>query len=416
MLFGAALHSARGDTVQSGAGMHKALMSTIAAAALVAPSQVSRAQDADAARAYAAEMRGVADTYASAQAAPAAGPTLGGYMQFRYVLNVRDNVTATVPPAPAGEDLSTGFQNAKVKITVAGQITDEISYSALLSTRVSDGSIELQEAIGNYKANENWTFRWGQFKLPLLREELVGDVFQLAADRSATNSEFTQSRSQQVQAGYTSDKLRGFLAFSDGLATLNTDFESTAEADYAFTGRLEWLAAGADWARFNDFTSWRGSDFTAMVGGAAHWQSGGETNNTFDTDLLELTVDGSLEGNGWNAFGAFIFRSLDPAVGADADDIGLVLQGGIFLNEAWEVFARYDAVFADSPAEDFNTIAAGVNYYVIPESHAVKFTLDIQYFLDEQGASIVAPNTLVGLLPSVDDGQFVVRLQAQLRF
>jgi hypothetical protein len=329
---------------------------------------------------------------------------------------MRDNVAPTTPPAPAGEDLSTGFQNAKVKLTVAGQITDEIGYSALLSARVSDGSIELQEAIGSYKANENWTVRWGQFKLPLLREELVGDVFQLAADRSATNSEFTQSRSQLVQAGYTSEKVRAFFAFSDGLATLNTDFESTAEADYAFTGRVEWLAAGADWARFNDFTSWRGTEFAALVGGAAHWQSGGETNNTFDTDLLELTVDGSVEGNGWNAFGAFVFRSIDPAVGASADDIGFVAQGGIFLNESWEVFARYDAVFADSPAEDFNTIAAGVTYYAIPESHAVKFTADVQYFIDEQALSIVAPNTLVGLLPSAEEGQFVVRLQAQLRF
>lgn len=389
--------------------------SIVALAGTLAGAAGAGAQDA--ARAYQSELLADAARHASAQGAAPAGPKVGGYLMFRYVLNSRDSVPPTLPPGPVGEDLSVGFQNAKIKLSVAGQINEEFGYSALVNTRLSDGTIELQEAIASYKVNENWAVRWGQFKLPLLREETVGDVFQLAADRSAMNSEFTQSRSQLVQAGYSAEKFRFYAAFSDGLATLNTDFNSSVEADYAFTGRGEWMFAGADWARFNDFTSWRGAPFTGMVGAAAHWQSGGDTDNTFDQSLFEVTADASVEGNGWNGFAEFVYRAFEPAAGADVDDIGFLVQGGIFLNEAWELFARYDAVFADSNAgDDFNTITAGVNYYVIPESHALKFTLDLQYFLDEQAASIVAPNTLVGLQPSGEDGQFVVRLQAQLRF
>ncbi len=394
----------------------KTALIPITLAASLAGAPGAGAQTTDAARAYAAELEAEAARHVSTQGAPPAGPTVGGYIQFRYVVNVRDNVPPTTPPAPAGEDLSVGFQDSKIKLTVAGSITDELSYSLLTNTRLADGTIELQEAIGTWKANENWTIRWGQFKLPLLREELIGDTTQLAVDRSAMNSEFTQNRSQLVQAAYAADKVRFFLAFSDGLNTLNTDFTSTAEADYAFTGRVEWMFAGGEWARFNDFTSWRGSPFTGMLGGAAHWESGGDTDNTFDSDLLEITADASVEGAGWNAFAEFVFRSVDPAVGTDADDLGFLVQGGWFLAEQWEVFGRYDGVFADSPADDFNTITAGVNYYMIPESHAAKFTLDFQYFIDEQATSIVAPNTLVGLLASPEEGQFVVRLQAQLRF
>ncbi len=375
------------------------------------------AQPIDFARAYGAELRADAAERLSAQAAAPAGPKVGGYLQFRYVINGRDNVPPTVPPAPVGEDLTVGFQDAKIKLSVAGTITEEFSYSLLTNARLSDGTIELQEAIGNWKANENWTIRWGQFKLPLLREELMADTRQLAVDRSAMNSEFTQGRSQLVQAGYAAEKVRFFLAFSDGLNTLNTDFGSPAEADYAFTGRGEWMFTGADWARFNDFTSWRGSGFTGMLGGAAHWQSGGQTDNTIDSDLLEVTADASVEGAGWNAFAEFVFRSTEPAVGTDADDMGFLVQGGIFVAEAWELFARYDGVFPDSSAgDDFSTVTAGVNYYVIPESHAAKFSLDLQYFIDAQSTSIVAPNTLVGLLPSAEEGQWVVRLQAQLNF
>ncbi len=375
------------------------------------------AQPIDLARAYGAEMRADAAERSSAQAAAAAGPKVGGYLQFRYVINGRDNVPSTVPPAPVGEDLSVGFQDSKIKLSVGGTLTDEIGYSLLTNARLSDGTVEIQEAIGNWKASENWTIRWGQFKLPLLREELMADTRQLAVDRSAMNSEFTQGRSQLVQAGYAAEKVRFFLAFSDGLNTLNTDFGSPAEADYAFTGRCEWMFTGADWARFNDFTSWRGSGFTGMVGGAAHWQSGGETDNTIDSDLLEVTADASVEGAGWNAFAEFVFRSAEPAVGTDADDMGFLVQGGVFVADAWELFARYDGVFPDSSAgEDLSTITAGVNYYVIPESHAAKFSLDFQYFIDAQSTSIVAPNTLVGLLPSAEDGQWVIRLQAQLNF
>jgi hypothetical protein len=375
------------------------------------------AQPTDFARAYEAELRADAAEQLSAQAVGPSGPKVGGYLQFRYVINRRDNVPPTVPPAPAGEDLTVGFQDAKIKLTVAGNVTEDFSYSLLTNARLSDGTIELQDAVVNWKANENWTIRWGQFKLPLLREELMMDTRQLAVDRSAMNSEFTQGRSQLVQAGYSAEKVRFFLAFSDGLNTLNTDFNSPAEADYAFTGRCDWMFAGADWARFNDFTSWRGSAFTGMVGGAAHWQSGGETDNTIDSDLLEVTADASLEGAGWSAFAEFVFRSTDPAVGTDADDMGFLVQGGIFVAEAWELFARYDGVFPDSgTGDDFNTITAGVNYYVIPESHAAKFSLDFQYFIDAQATSIVAPNTLVGLLPSAEEGQWVMRLQAQLNF
>lgn len=375
---------------------------------LLAACGVARGQSIDYARSFAAEL----DSRVSTLAAEPASPTIGGYMLFRYVLNARDDATLT-------NELTNGFQDSKIKLSASGQVSDEFGYSILLSVRLSDGGIELQDAVGTYKPGENWTVRWGQFKLPLLREEMIADTTQLAADRSAMNSAFTQGRSQGVEARYRADDWRCMAAASDGLGTANSDFTSGAEADYAFTGRFEYRGAG-EWTRFDDFTSWRGGDTAWMIGGAGHWQSGGDTNGTPDTDVFTVTADGSLEGDGWTAFAQFVYRMAEPAAGSDTDDMGLLVQGGYFVTDTCEVFARWDSVFPDDNGpgapEDFNTITAGVNCYVIPHSHAAKITVDFQYFVDEQAASIVPVNTLTGLLASGEDGQWVVRCQAQVKF
>ena len=258
----------------------------------------------------------------------------------------------------------------------------------------------------------------GQFKLPLLREELVSDTFQLAANRSVLNSVFTQSRSQGVQLSNQWDQFRLFAAFSDGLKTVNTDYTSTGEADYAGTIRGDWKWAG-DWKQATDFTSFRGSPYFGMLGGAAHYQSGGDTFATMDVQLFEATVDLSVEGDGWNAYGAGIYRHADPVSGSAIDDWGFMVQGGFFVSPQCELFARYDVVIPDSSratSDNMNTLTFGLNHYFIPESHALKFTFDVEFFLDKQDRGIAPSSTLTGLLGSDKSDQWNLRAQMQLMF
>lgn len=382
--------------------------------------------ESDAAMARLAELR------AGATAAPAAGHDgsafyvgsddgayklkVGGMMQFRYVLNFRDEPTDT------DEDVTNGFQLRRTRLEFAGNVINkDTTFLVQTDFNRSGGTATVLDAWVRHALNESWGLRFGQFKLPLLREELVSGKRMLAADRSITNGVFTQARSQGVQIEYDGDRARFAAAFSDGLNTLNTDFDSSSEADYALTGRVDVRFAG-DWKQFADFTSWRGSDFAAMLGAAAHWQGGGSTGGTTDTDVLEYTVDLSLEGNGWNAFGAFIGRNTDPSGGEEADDFGVVVQGGVFLTQKTELFARYDVVIPDdnrgSGDEDFSTVTVGVNHYFVEKSHAAKFTADLLYFLDAQADSsaLVGRSTGVGLLPDAEDGQVAARFQFQLLF
>jgi len=339
------------------------------------------------------------------------GVNVNGQLQFRYLINSRDEV-------PAGEeDTAVGFQTRRTKIAVSGDANEEWSYKIQGAFSRSSGDFVLEDAYVNYDIGDGWSVQAGQFKFGVLREELVSSKRQLTAERSTTNEFFNQGRSQGVQARYATENYQVFFGFSDGIRTANSDFTSMAEADYGFNGRFEYMWAG-EWSRFKDFTSWRGSEFAGMAGGAVHFQDGDSTFGTADQQILILTGDVSVEGNGWNAFGSITWSMFeDGAADIESDDIGIVAQGGYFLTDQWEVFGRYDILLADELADDdFSAITVGVNHYLITESHSGKFTGDFVFYLDEQATSLASASTGLPLLMSDSDSQFSIRLQFQLLF
>lgn len=385
------------------------------------------AQSSDQTRALSSELRSDAANRTSLLAQADSEIALGGQIQFRYIWNFRDEAPNAVEDDPAtpgvdetveDEDTTLGFQARRTKIWAKGNVAEDWGFKIVGAFDRDGGDFELEDAFINYDINDTTSVMFGQFKLPFLREELVSSAKQLAVDRSVTNETFNQDRSQGIMVTYTGDAFRFGGAFSDGLRTANTDFDSMAEADYAFTGRVEWKWAG-DWEVFEDFTSWQGSDYAGMIGGALHWEDGGSTGGpTAEVETFGLTVDASAEGNGWNAYGAFIWLDEDSAFGESTSNYGWLVQGGVFLAERWELFGRFDMTIPDDDldADEFSTITVGVNHYVIPESHAVKFTADVQYLIDELDKSIVSSSTGVGILPDTGDGQWAIRLQMQLVF
>jgi hypothetical protein len=349
--------------------------------------------------------------------------TIDGYLQARYYANTRDE-------APGGdEDFTGGFQMRRTRIGAAGTVfSKDLSFRILGDFSRSDGVFRLQDAYGDYKLSETLTARWGQFKTQFLHEDNVSDALQLMVDRSAVAAVFGQDRTQGIELMHRTEQFRASGSYNDGMRALNTDFDNGGavpggEADFAFSGKLEWKWAG-DWKRFSDFTSFRGSDYAGLLGGAAHYQSGGETGGpTADTELLSYTIDASIEGDGWNAFGAVVGRNIDTA-GATFDDYGLLAQAGFFVSEQTELFARYDIVMPDedraATADPFSSITLGANYYLSPKSHAAKFSADVVWYPDSQAdtGGLVPANTGIGLLADTpgSEGQVVFRVQMQIIF
>jgi len=389
------------------------------AGAALSVGTLAQAQTLDQSRSYGKELLSDAATRTSSLA-PAAQdftPAVHGYEQFRFNWNSRDDNGLDAND----NDQTIGFQNARTRINVSGNIANENWGYFVQFGWGPDGNTMLEDAYGWYKMGNGWSLKWGQFKLPLFREELVGDTNLLFIDRSVTNSTFSQGRSQGVQFAYEGDQFRFAGAFSDGLSTANTDYTSGSESDFGLTARFEYKWAG-DWKQAKDFTSFQNSEYFGMVGGAIHYQSGGDTVNTTDATDLAATVDVSMEGNGWNAFAAVIYNNMDPSTGSAFADWAFQVQGGIFVSPDWELVAGWDIMVPDSdygtPGDsNFSTFRIGVNHYIVPESHAAKVSIGLSYFLDNPSESAIAtPNTLTGLLSSNSDSQWNLGGQVQLAF
>lgn len=401
------------------------------AGAAVAGNALAGTPDSD--RAYAAELKADAGARASAlesAAGLADGETtvkLGGWAQFRYYMNFRDDQGDALPHQSG---FTNGFESTRTRLNAAGSVmSKDLTYKIEGEFNKSTGAFGLLDAYVDWKYENGITARAGQFKAPLLREELVGDTYQLLANRGLVNEIFSQKRTQGIQGGWKNEQfaLRGSL--NDGLNTLNTDFNNSKESDFAATFRAD-FKGGGDWKVFDDFTGWRGQDLAWLVGAAAHYQHDGNTSSSgsaVQRQVIEYTVDFSVEGNGWNLFAMGVGRHIDPdASGAKSlDDFGIQIQGGVFVSNNAELFGAWDGVFVDKDYgagkdKDFHALTFGSNVYLFEKSHAAKFTAQVSWFLNTPGetapVSALASSNNLGLLPDVSDNQVALILQFQFMF
>ncbi len=337
------------------------------------------------------------------------------HSQLRYTATFRQE------PPIGEEDTALGFQIRRNKLKFAGNAGSEnLNYKIVFVSSAGGTRVILESVWVRWKMGDGWQLLVGQAKLPFMQERLVSSSKQLAADRSRVARVFDQGYSQQAQISYTQDRWRIFGAVSDGLKSQNTDF-LTNPADIALTLRAEARFGEASWKALRDFIAFPGDEFGVLVGGAVHYETGGETFGSVDQDLITASGDVSVKGDGWNAHASCVWRHIEPTGGMDLTDFGLVVQGGIFLDDTNEVFARWDSVFPDPDRmsgndDPFSTITVGLNHYIFEKSHAATITCDVQCLLDSVEGGIVDQTTSLGQLADADGGQYVVRLQFEIVF
>jgi hypothetical protein len=100
-----------------------------------------------------------------------------------------------------------------------------------------------------------------------------------------------------------------------------------------------------------------------------------------------------------------------------------MIQGGFFFNDQFEGFARYEGFFLDNTVftnDEANFAFVGVNYYVLPETNAAKFTAQLGYALDDTDELFSTPqlsgSNNNGFLGQATDGEWAIQLQFQLVF
>lgn len=342
---------------------------------------------------------------------------IDGQLQVRFVYSSAKTVPAD----------DWGFETRRARLTMRGHVFDrDVNYLVRLATGRDDpfpaGFGFLQDAWVQFRLNDDWELRIGQFKLPFAREELVSGADQMAVERTLVNEVSTPGRSQGLELEYSSDTLKLLFALSDGGTNgehpfvtpqvgLNSNFSSSFTADWALTGRGELLLAG-QWDQFSDFTSPEGDPFGLLIGAAVHAQK----SDTDDLEWYSVTADASIEWGGANAFLAYTHQYVDNATMGVSRMHGVVLQGGYYISPKVELFARGEWGDFDNEGaspDELMVAGFGANYYI--DGHDIKWTTDVSLSFSSTHPDWAADIT--GFRPdAVGDEQAVFRSQLQLLY
>ena len=230
-----------------------------------------------------------------------------------------------------------------------------------------------------------FSVKFGQFKSPFLREWLVSSRSQLAIERSITTTLFSTGWTQGIELDWNNDSLRAMISYNDGANNANIGsisgtnvFAVTGDnlgvgfAQWAFTGRGEWKPFGS-WQQFNDFSSRRGEASGLLLGAAMNWQRGGQQDvgNTStivtpgsgnaEATFLTWTVDATWELGGASLFAAWAMNTAYtvPLGNNSINTYGTIVQGGYFVSNDVELFARWEwmstASTPDNSPQSVNT-------------------------------------------------------------
>ncbi len=262
----------------------------------------------------------------------------------------------------------------------------------------------------------------GQFKAPFLREWLVDAGDLMAVDYSLLTYYFYQGYSVGVMAGMSSDDFRVNVAFTNGVGTpqdlgigsYGSGWNSNP-TQYSFAGRAEYKMSG-NWADFDNFSSRRGEAEGLMIGVGGLFQ---KYNTGFSLGnraiVTGVTADVTWNFGGASIFAALVYENLSTEGAGSNQPWGFMVQGGYFVTDDVEIFARYDYANADVPGGDvtkLSVITAGANYFL---SDNAKFTADFGFSLNTLG---IFDSTSAGYRDDTgnNDGQFALRAQLQLTF
>ena len=321
-------------------------------------------------------------------------------VQLRYLFNTRSTDT--------DDDVTNGFESRRTKIKASGRLDNpDLSYALSMSLSRSTGEMKVRDVNARWDINDDWTLKFGQFRPTILREQDVSSKYQLGAERSLITGAFGQSYNRGVSVKYAKDKLRLTGSITD--ASDGTVGDNIWEYDI----RGEAMLQGKH-AQMSDFTSFRDDPPAVMLGmGVGFLDADPIDSSDEDSTLLTWTVDLSAEFGGSNINIAVVGTTFDEDGKSRVNSYGAIIQGGFFITDRDELFARYSHGEEDGDL-GLNLIEVGLNHYLY--GHAAKVTIDMGFSFDE--ISSTWKSSGAGWLRDSggEDGQFLLRSQVQFLF
>ncbi|WP_430612099.1 porin [Flavobacterium sp. JP2137] len=262
----------------------------------------------------------------------------------------------------------------------------------------------IRDAALIYRPNDNWSFTFGQTKLPGNRQRVNSSGALQLTDRSINNAKFNLDRDFGIQAYYLQEHKDAFsynikTAISSGQGRNWTGNNTNV----ALTGKLELLPFGTfskDGSYFEGDLI-REQDPKLMLSGTYHQNNNANlSQGQLGEQLFEarrfnaLLLDGILKYNGWAAMLSYMNRMTDDPITNGVDSNGAAASNYVFAGHGmdyqlsylfpnnYELIGRYsmqkvqDELF-DRNVPNTNQYSIGVTKYLW--EHAFKIQTELTF-------------------------------------
>ena len=340
-------------------------------------------------------------------------------LNFHAVLQVRVAYDNRKNPGGGQNESVWGAENRRTALKFGGHIFDPSWKYFIQQIWTPNNNATLLDAYIDHNLGDGWMMRFGKFRTPFLREELVNYTNQLTVERSIVSGPFGIGRSQGFQLGFKDEDFRFTTAVFDDFNGIggNTAPATTLDSNIAIAARAEFLLDGG-WKQFGNLTAFPNTKNGALLGVALAYEDDETVANRDDTDS-RWTVDINLHWDGASLYAYYAHRSFNDN-DVPANDVGqsaFVIQSGYFINDDTELFARYETADADTGGvPDLEILTLGFNKYFNGQN--IRWSTDFGYSFNSLDAQWTAQSGFTNWQTDAanQDGQSLVRTQLQLMF
>jgi len=360
---------------------------------------------------------------------------LGAYTQLRY-----DGVTLETPAA-GDPRFDSGWVFARTRFLFQGRAGENIHYELRMQIS-SEGAFNLLTAyvgynFGDYRQRSRsnrgaWSLLIGQQFLAHMIDMWMYPQDILTTEYSGVNYAFAIGVNDAVQAFFGKDRYRLWMAVSNGRFNPPIVAGSPGEVFggdirtgmVMFSGRAEIQLLGNDWNLYNDQLSrpMNNSRSPGVKLGVAGAYSLGVRSQNPQPDpqppknALQMTTDLIAGGNGFQVLAQGVWNWFDDP--SPTSRWGFMVQGGYFIREPWNVYARYALVDPGTQPGygQYNAVTLGTSWYPFAWSNRYRFSAEGGLLFNPISASLVAPNPTIGWVASDQGSQYYFRLETQFGF
>lgn len=304
-------------------------------------------------------------------------------------------------------------QIRRLRLRFDGYVGDpRFQYAIQLSFTPGDvGEIEegkniniIRDAVITYKPNKNWSFLFGQTKLPGNRQRVNSSGSLQLTDRSINNARFNIDRDFGFQAYYLNEKKDQFAYnVKTALSSGKGRNWSSKDSNVALTGKLEVYPFGnfKSGGEYFEGDIKREETPKLMLSGVYHKNFGalydrGQQGNELlqATDLQNVFFDAVAKYNGWAAIISYMNRNASTPISYGVDENSNPLRSYAFVGEGmdyqlsytflnhYELIGRYSFQNVKDEIYQFNApnnkqFSLGVTKYIW--EHAFKIQGEVTY-------------------------------------